>query len=121
MRTVIFLSLLLVAIVIAEDKYDSIGDNININELLENDRLLKSYVKCLLNKGPCTPEVKKVKDTLPEALATRCAKCTERQKQIGKQLAKEVKKRHPELWNEMIAFYDPEGKYQDAFQDYLKP
>lgn len=58
---VVILTVCLAASVLAQDKYDSIDDNFNIQEVLENDRLLNSYAKCLLNKGPCTPEVKKVK------------------------------------------------------------
>ncbi|XP_028174961.1 uncharacterized protein LOC114363442 [Ostrinia furnacalis] len=117
----VIISLCLAAAVVAQEKYDSIDDNFDISEVLNNERLLNSYTKCLLDKGPCTPEVKKVKDKLPEALATRCAKCTDKQKQIGKQLAKEVKAKRPDLWKELVAHYDPEGKYQEAFQDYLKP
>ncbi|KAL0820536.1 hypothetical protein ABMA28_006390 [Loxostege sticticalis] len=114
-------TLFLAVAVLAQEKYDSAEDDFNISEVLDNERLLNSYAKCLLNKGPCTPEVKKVKDKLPEALATRCAKCTDKQKQIGKQLAKEVKAKRPDLWNDLVAYYDPQGKYQEAFEDYLKP
>ncbi|CAG9795810.1 unnamed protein product [Diatraea saccharalis] len=121
MKFIIVLTFCMVAVVLAQEKYDTIAEDFNVSELLANERLLNAYAKCLLSKGPCTAEVKKVKDKLPEALATRCAKCTDRQKQIGKQLAREVKRTRPELWNEIVAFYDPDGKYQEAFQDYLKP
>nr|AHX37222.1 chemosensory protein 8 [Conogethes punctiferalis] len=118
---IVILTLCLATAILAQEKYDAVDDDFDISEVLQNDRLLNSYAKCLLDKGPCTPEVKKVKDKLPEALATRCAKCTDKQKQIGKKLAQEVKNKRPELWKELVAHYDPDGKYQDAFQDYLKP
>lgn len=38
---------------------------------------------------------------------------------MGKQLAREVKKRYPGLWKDLVAKYDPEGKHQQAFQDFL--
>ncbi|MCQ9140782.1 A10/OS-D family protein, partial [Bacillus amyloliquefaciens] len=98
-----------VPLVLAEDQYDSSNDNINLAEVLGNDRLIASYSKCLLNEGPCTPEVKKLKEKLPEALETRCAKCTEKQKQMGRQLVKEVKEKHPGIWKELVAYYDPQG------------
>ncbi|XP_072942984.1 uncharacterized protein [Epargyreus clarus] len=104
----------------ADEKYDSSNDDFNLAEVLENERLLNSYAKCLLNKGPCPPEAKKLKDNLPEALETRCAKCTDKQKQMGKQVSKELKSKHPEIWNELVALYDPNGKYQEAFNDFLK-
>ncbi|XP_045452615.1 allergen Tha p 1-like [Melitaea cinxia] len=108
------------AFVIAEETYDTSSDNINLDELLGNERLITSYSKCLINQGPCTPEVKKLKDVLPEVLETRCAKCSEKQKQKGKQLISEIKKKNPEIWKQLVSFYDPQGKYQEAFQDFLK-
>lgn len=43
----------------AQDKYESV--DIDISEVLGNERLLVAYSKCLVNKGPCTPEIKRVK------------------------------------------------------------
>ncbi|CAH0713316.1 unnamed protein product, partial [Brenthis ino] len=108
------------ALAFAEDKYESISDNINLDEVLTNDKLLTSYSKCLIDKGPCTPEIKHLKEKLPEALETRCAKCTDKQKQMGKQLVKELKDKHPEIWKELVSHYDPEGKHQQAFEDFIK-
>jgi hypothetical protein len=60
---VAILSVLLAALVLAEaariprdDKYTTKYDNINLDEILESDRLLDNYIKCLLEKGKCTPE-----------------------------------------------------------------
>lgn len=55
----LFVLFALVVYVSAEDQYDT--NNFDIEELLGNDRLIKGYSKCLLDKGPCTPEVKKFK------------------------------------------------------------
>lgn len=41
--------------------YDSKYDNIDLDDLLNNDRLRKNYVKCLLNEGPCTPDAQELK------------------------------------------------------------
>lgn len=59
-------------------------------------------------------------EKIPEVLETKCAKCTEKQKEMGKQLAQEVKKKHPKIWADLIAMYDPEGKYQKSFQEFLE-
>lgn len=37
-------------------KYTTKYDNIDIHEIIKNERLLKNYVDCLLEKGPCTPD-----------------------------------------------------------------
>jgi hypothetical protein len=39
-----------------EEKYTTRYDNIDVDSILKNDRLLQNYVKCLLDKGRCTPE-----------------------------------------------------------------
>jgi hypothetical protein len=31
-------------------------DYMNVDEILSSDRLVNNYVKCLLDKGPCTPD-----------------------------------------------------------------
>lgn len=49
--------------VLAQEKYENVNDDFDISEVLSNERLLNSYAKCLLDKGPCTPEVKSVKGT----------------------------------------------------------
>ncbi|XP_075158715.1 antennal protein 10 isoform X2 [Haematobia irritans] len=42
--------------------YDSRFDNIDVDEILQQERLLKNYVKCLEGTGPCTPDGKALKD-----------------------------------------------------------
>lgn len=47
-----------------KDGYDTKYDNIDLDELLKNDRLRKNYVKCLLNEGPCTPDATELKSKI---------------------------------------------------------
>ena len=51
----------MVAVVLAEDKYTTKYDNIDLDTILASDRLLKNYVNCLLEKGSCTPDGKELK------------------------------------------------------------
>nr|QKK82660.1 chemosensory protein [Histia rhodope] len=118
MRFILVAFCVLVA-VLADEKYKT-QENFNVSELLDNDRLLVSYIKCLLDQGPCTASVKDVKDKIPEVLSTTCAKCTDQQIQIGKTLIQEVKKRHPDLWNELTQKYDRNGEHRRAFHDVLQ-
>lgn len=41
--------------------YETKYDNIDLDEILKNDRLRKNYIKCLLNNGPCTPDAQELK------------------------------------------------------------
>jgi hypothetical protein len=42
-------------------KYNDKYDHIDVDAILKNDRILTSYVKCMLDKGPCTAEGKNLK------------------------------------------------------------
>lgn len=42
-------------------EYTSKYDNIDLDQILKNDRLLNNYVKCLLEKGKCTPDGQELK------------------------------------------------------------
>lgn len=37
-------------------KYTTKYDDVDIEEIIKNERLLKNYVECLLEKGHCTPD-----------------------------------------------------------------
>lgn len=60
MKSLILLGLLVVVALVAgrpeDSKYTTKYDNVDLNEILKNKRLLKGYVNCLLEKGPCSPD-----------------------------------------------------------------
>jgi len=45
----------------APAKYTTKYDNVNIDNILNNDRLVASYFKCLMETGKCTPEGEEIK------------------------------------------------------------
>lgn len=45
----------------APAKYTTKYDNVNIDDILNNDRLVTSYFKCLMETGKCTPEGEEIK------------------------------------------------------------
>lgn len=51
-----FILLLIISCVLTEDNfYDRRYDYYDIDQFVENPRLLKKYLDCFLEKGPCTP------------------------------------------------------------------
>lgn len=52
-----------VALALADDKYTTKYDNVNIDEILGNPRLYSKYLSCLLNEpdAKCTPDGKVLK------------------------------------------------------------
>lgn len=60
------IALALIAVVVARpgDFYDAKFDNINIDEIIENERLFKNYVDCMVGTGKCTSEGEDIKGKL---------------------------------------------------------
>lgn len=45
----------------AGDTYITKYDNIDLDQILQSDRLLKNYVNCLMERGKCTPDGSELK------------------------------------------------------------
>jgi hypothetical protein len=57
--TIVIMLFALSAVAYAQKK--SGIDNIDVDQVLKNDRILSNYIKCLLDKGPCTQEGRDLK------------------------------------------------------------
>ncbi|KAL5285948.1 hypothetical protein ACFFRR_007561 [Megaselia abdita] len=95
--------------------YDTKFDNIDIDDVLKNERLLKNYVKCLQSEGPCTPDGKMLRDTLPDALLTKCEKCSERQRYASMKVIHYLIEERKDYWSELEKIYDPDGTYRNHY------
>lgn len=52
-----------VAVVHAQNRYTTKYDNVDVDRILSNQRILTNYLKCLMDEGPCTNEGKELKST----------------------------------------------------------
>lgn len=100
--------------------YTDKWDNINVDEILESQRLLKAYVDCLMDRGRCTPDGKALKETLPDALANECNKCTAKQKSGSDKVIRHLVNKRPDLWKELSTKYDPDNIYQDKYKTQIE-
>jgi hypothetical protein len=41
--------------------YTTKYDNVDVDSILSNTRILTSYIKCMLDEGPCTPDARELK------------------------------------------------------------
>jgi hypothetical protein len=60
----LLLVLLLVAVLSTAEKpksYTTKYDNVDVERILSNSRILTNYIKCALDEGPCTPEGRELK------------------------------------------------------------
>jgi len=43
-------------LVVATEKYTGKYDDVDVDKILQNNRVLNNYIRCLLDEGPCTAE-----------------------------------------------------------------
>nr|WBW64306.1 CSP1 [Frankliniella occidentalis] len=103
--------LALSVLVLAEavDKYEE-GRfaHINVDEVLGNQRILGSFIKCFLDEGPCTADSRDMKKLLPEVIDSKCERCTDNQKKMMAKAVKHVKDNRPDDWERLTNKYDPD-------------
>ncbi|KYN08563.1 PREDICTED: ejaculatory bulb-specific protein 3-like [Cyphomyrmex costatus] len=121
MKLAVFCLLAIISIVYA-DQYTNKFDNIDVDQIISNDRLLKRYVDCVLDKPNvrCPAEAQELKKHINEALENECEKCTERQKEMIKKVIKHIVNNKQDMWNELKAKFDPEEKYAKKYEDEAK-
>nr|ALS03842.1 chemosensory protein 17 [Ectropis obliqua] len=112
-----FLVICCLAAAVVAEKYSDKFDNIDLQEILENKRLLKAYVDCVMERGKCSPEGKELKEHLQDAIETGCEKCTEKQEKGSYTVLEHLIKNELEIWRELTAKFDPEGKWRKKYED----
>ncbi|KAK4885677.1 hypothetical protein RN001_001948 [Aquatica leii] len=95
-------------------------DNVDIDEILQSDRLLNNYYNCLVTGNKCTPDAQKLRDVLPDALQTDCQKCTEVQKTQSTKVIDFLVKNKIEMFQELEKIFDPNREYRKTFGEKLK-
>ncbi|CAH1116672.1 unnamed protein product [Phaedon cochleariae] len=111
--------LLVVVFFVHGQKYQSKYDNIDVDSILTNRRVLKSYLRCILDEGPCPPPAREVRMYIPEAITNNCAKCTDQQIKIVKKTSKFILKNNPDDWERISRKFDPDRKYKDNFLRFI--
>ncbi|XP_057656967.1 ejaculatory bulb-specific protein 3-like [Diorhabda carinulata] len=119
---VVCVALVIVAVSAApsDEKYTSKYDNVNLDDIIKSDRLLRNYIDCLLGTKKCTKDAEELKGVLPDALKTKCAKCTDAQKEGAKKILRHLLKNKREWFNELEAHYDPDHVYIKSYEKELK-
>lgn len=47
---------LLITLATAAEKYPEKYDNVDVDTILGNNRVLTNYIRCMMDEGPCTAE-----------------------------------------------------------------
>ncbi|KAG8330685.1 ejaculatory bulb-specific protein 3-like [Homalodisca vitripennis] len=102
--------------VAAPQKYTTKYDNINLDQVLRNDRLLNNYFRCLMDQGSCTPDGDELKSHIRDALETACSKCSEKQRAGTEKVVRFLIKNKPTEFADLEKKYDPRGVYRAKYQ-----
>ncbi|XP_055699156.1 ejaculatory bulb-specific protein 3-like isoform X2 [Phlebotomus papatasi] len=114
---VLFCALIVVALARPQDKYTTKYDNIDIEEILNSERLFNNYFKCLMDKGRCTPDGSELKRILPDALESNCAKCSDAQRRGAERVLRFVIDKKPDQWKQLQEKYDPQNVYVTQYRE----
>nr|AKW47184.1 chemosensory protein 3 [Chrysopa pallens] len=95
------------------EKYTSKYDNLDIDNILQNDRLLNNYIACVKGVGKCTAEGEELKKHANEALNNCCEKCTDKQKEIIKKVYKHLIEKRQDLVKDLREKFDPNSEYEE--------
>ncbi|XP_055548418.1 ejaculatory bulb-specific protein 3-like [Wyeomyia smithii] len=117
MKFIVVALALVVLVAAQDDKYTTKYDSIDVDEIVNSDRLFNNYFKCLMDEGACTPEGNELKRVLPDALENNCAKCSEKQKETTTKVIKNLTENRPEQWKALKAKYDPDNKYSSKYSE----
>ncbi|XP_044726923.1 ejaculatory bulb-specific protein 3-like [Chrysoperla carnea] len=113
--SVVFVFVALATIVYAlpkPDTYSTKYDNIDLDSILNNDRLLENYIACIEGSGKCTAEGEELKKNFKDGLETCCSKCSEKQKEGAEKVIKHFETKRADKLKELKAKYDPSGEYE---------
>lgn len=62
MRSIFVIIFIAICVVVAaEEKLSSKYDDIDVDKILQNNRVLTNYIKCILGEGSCTAEGRELK------------------------------------------------------------
>ncbi|KAF5301381.1 hypothetical protein FQA39_LY10779 [Lamprigera yunnana] len=117
---VFFLCATLATIASGEEMYSDQYDSVDIDEILNSDRLLSNYFNCLKTGQKCTPDGQKLREILPDALRTKCQKCSEAQNKLSKKVISFLVNNKKEMFLELEIIFDPEHKYRESYAEELK-
>ncbi|KAJ9585930.1 hypothetical protein L9F63_020438 [Diploptera punctata] len=117
---VVLIFCLCAAVTLADkEQYTTKYDNIDVDSILGNNRILNNYLKCLLDEGSCTPDGRELKKTLPDALQTGCEKCSAKQKETSQKVIQHLRSERPKEWDRLIKKYDPNGEFKKRYEAHV--
>ncbi|KAL3613012.1 hypothetical protein CASFOL_043146 [Castilleja foliolosa] len=118
MKLLILLSI--VALVVADEKYTTENDDLDIEAVVSDKDQLLAFFGCFMDTSACNDvmaDFKTIKiiglftEDLPEAIQQACVKCTPAQKHILRRYLEVLKEKQPQEYATFTTKFDPDHKY----------
>ncbi|XP_049817280.1 ejaculatory bulb-specific protein 3 isoform X2 [Aethina tumida] len=103
-----------------ERKYTTKYDDIDLDEIIQNERILKKYIDCLLDRGKCTRDGMILKKHMQDAIETDCIKCSKKQKEGSEYIIRYLIDNKPHYWSSLEEKYDPTESYRRKYLESRK-
>ncbi|XP_034835686.1 ejaculatory bulb-specific protein 3-like [Maniola hyperantus] len=103
----------------AQQQFINRYDNFNADSIIQNDRILLAYYRCVMEKGPCTKDGKNFKRVLPETLQTACGRCSPKQKMVVRKMLLGIRAKSEPRFTELLEKYDPTQINREALYAFL--
>nr|WJJ63299.1 chemosensory protein 14 [Pachyrhinus yasumatsui] len=116
----VFFALSTVAYCIPGIQYTTKYDSIDLDAIIKNERLLRSYIDCMLEKKKCNKDGAELKRHIPEALENDCLKCSEVQRNGSRKILKHLVNNKREWFIELEAKYDSAHNYRERYDAEFK-
>ncbi|XP_018333667.1 ejaculatory bulb-specific protein 3 [Agrilus planipennis] len=100
--------------------YSKRYEALDLDSILSNERILKNYINCFLDKGPCSPEARDFKKDIPVFIKSKCGDCTDVQRKVVLKASKFLIEKKPDEWKLLLSKYDPSGEYEAFLLGELK-
>nr|ANA75031.1 putative chemosensory protein 13 [Ectropis obliqua] len=119
MKFLVLSAVLVLAAFAAAEQYTDRYDDLNVDEIIANKKLMEAYMNCVLGKGKCTAEGKELKSHIQDGIQTACEKCTDKQRQKARKVVNHLKDNEKDYWEQLKAKFDPEDKYKETYEAFL--
>nr|APB88070.1 putative chemosensory protein 7 [Lygus lineolaris] len=93
-----------------QEFYEKVFEEVDPDFILDNERILTSYLKCFYSEIECNAHAEVMKKSIPDVLATVCGRCSDKQKGIFKYSLNKFVPAHPKDWERILSIYDPTGE-----------
>ncbi|XP_054277856.1 ejaculatory bulb-specific protein 3-like [Macrosteles quadrilineatus] len=94
-------------------------EKIDVDNMLNNNRIMTNYVKCFVGKGACSPEARDFRKLIPKLTATACGDCTPNQKKIIKKIFLFMYFERSSDWKVLQERYDPNRKFEAKVCEFM--